>query len=31
MAEWKSNESQQRDECVRPDNPPNAVVEPELR
>jgi hypothetical protein len=31
MAVWNSNESQQRDETVRPDNPPNAVVEPELR
>ncbi len=31
MADWKSNESQQRGETVHPDNPPNAVVKPELR
>jgi hypothetical protein len=29
MAEW--NESQQRGETVHPDNPPRAVVKPELR
>lgn len=31
MADWKSNESQQRDETLHPDNPPRAVVRPELR
>ena len=31
MADWNSNESQQRDETVHPDNPPRAVTRPELR
>ena len=31
MSDSKSNESQQRGETVNPENPPRAVVEPELR